>query len=89
MSTVPLTPSDEYNSTKRWNYLGAGLIFIAFIGPSLATMAGLGNAFSVGEDIARTLGSLAFLALIAWLVVRKRNDPCLSGCLPHPLPVVC
>ena len=74
MSTVPLTPSDEYNSTKRWNYLGAGLIFIAFIGPSLATMAGLGNAFSVGEDIARTLGSLAFLALIAWLVVRKRND---------------
>ena len=74
MTTVPLSPADEYTSTKRWNYLGAGLIFIAFIGPSLATMAGLGNAFSVGEDIARTLGSLAFLAFIAWLVVRKRND---------------
>jgi hypothetical protein len=74
MSTVPLSPAAEYNATRRWNYLGAGLIFVAFIGPSLATMAGLGNAFSVGEDIARTLGSLAFLALIAWLVVRKKSD---------------
>lgn len=73
MTTVPLSPADEYSSTKRWNYLGAGLILIAFIGPSLATLAGLGNAFSVGEDIVRTLGSLAFLAFIAWLVVRKRS----------------
>lgn len=74
MTTTPLSPADEHTLSKRWNYLGAGLIFIAFIGPSLATMAGLGNAFSVGTDIARTLGSFAFLALIAWLFVRKRTD---------------
>jgi hypothetical protein len=70
-----MTPKDEDASIKRWNYLGAGLIATAFIGPSLATLAGLGNAFSVGEDIARTLGSLAVLAFIAWLVVRKKSDP--------------
>jgi hypothetical protein len=74
MTNVPMTPVDEYAATKRWNYAGATLIALAFIGPSLATLAGLGNAFSVGEDVARTLGSLAFLALIAWLAVRKRSD---------------
>ena len=74
MTTILLSPDDEHTATKRWNYLGAGLIFTAFIGPSLATLAGLGNAFSVGEDIARTLGSLLIIALIAWLVVRNRND---------------
>lgn len=68
------TPNDELALTKRWNYLGAGLIALAFIGPSLATLAGLGNAFSVGEDIARTFGSLAGLMLIAWLVARKMGD---------------
>lgn len=74
MSTVPQSPDDEYTSTKCWSYIGTGLILLAFVGPSLAAIAGLGNAFSVGENIVRTLGSLAFLALIAWLVVRKKND---------------
>lgn len=67
-------PIDELDLTKRWNYLGAGLIALAFIGPSLATLSGLGNAFSVGEDIARTFGSLAGLMLVAWLVARKMGD---------------
>lgn len=74
MSDVPMSPEGERVATKRWNYIGAGLIALAFIGPSLATLAGLGNAFSVGEDIARTLGALAFLAFISWLVVRKKSD---------------
>lgn len=69
-----MDPSDERALTKRWNYLGAGLIALAFIGPTIATLAGLGNAFSVGEDIARTFGSLAGLMLIAWLVARKMGD---------------
>lgn len=69
-----MSPEVERATTKRWNYIGAALIALAFIGPSLATFAGLGNAFSVGEDMARTLGALAFLALISWLIVRKRSD---------------
>lgn len=69
-----MAPGDELASTKRWNYLGTGLIALAFIGPSLATLTGFGSAFSVGEDIARTFGSLAVLMLIAWLVTRKMSD---------------
>ena len=73
-SDIPMTPKGDRAATKRWNYSGAGLIALAFVGPSLATLAGLGNAFSVGEDIARTFGALAFLALISWLIVRKNSD---------------
>lgn len=73
-SYIPMTPKGDRAATKRWNYSGAGLIALAFVGPSLATLAGLGNAFSVGEDIARTFGALAFLALISWLIVRKNSD---------------
>lgn len=69
-----MDPDKRVGFAKYLNYSGAGLIALAFIGPSLATFAGLGNAFSVGEDIARTLGSLLFLMLIAWLVVRKMGD---------------
>lgn len=74
MSDASMSPEVERAATKRWNYIGAALVALAFIGPSLATFAGLGNAYSVGEDFARTLGSLAFLALISWLIVRKRSD---------------
>ena len=74
MSDVLMSPESDRAATKRWNYIGAGLIALAFVGPSLATLAGLGNAFSVGEDIARTLGALAFFAFISWLIVRKRSD---------------
>lgn len=74
MSDVALSPDSDRAATKRWNYIGAGLIALAFVGPSLATLAGLGNAFSVGEDIARTLGALAFAAFVSWLIVRKRSD---------------
>ena len=69
-----MAPADELALTKRWNYLGIGLIVLAFIGPSLAMLAGLGSAFSVGEDIGRTFGSLAVLMFIAWLVTRKMGD---------------
>ena len=69
-----VSPESERAATKRWNYISAGLIALAFVGPSLATLAGLGNAFSVGEDIARTLGALAFAAFISWLIVRKKSD---------------
>lgn len=69
-----MAPDDDLALTKRWNYLGTGLIVFAFIGPSLAMLAGLGSAFSVGEDIGRTFGSLAVLMLIAWLVTRKMSD---------------
>lgn len=64
----------ERDSAKRYTYLGAALIALAFIGPFVATLFGLGNAFSAGQDIARTLGALAFCALIAWLVARGRSD---------------
>ena len=74
MSDVAVSPESERAATKRWNYIGAGLIALAFVGPSLATLAGLGNAFSVDEDIARTLGALAFAAFISWLIVRKKSD---------------
>jgi hypothetical protein len=67
-------PESERAATKRWNYIGAALIALAFIGPSLATLAGVGKAFSVGPDIARTLGALAFAAFISWLIVRKRSE---------------
>ncbi len=69
-----MAPDQEQALTKRWNYLGAGLILLAFAGPGLATLAGWGSAFSVGADFARTLGSLFVLALIAWLVTRKKSD---------------
>lgn len=69
-----MASDDELALTRRWNYLGAGLIALAFIGPSLATFAGWGSAFSVGEDVVRTLGSLAGLSLIAWLVARNKSD---------------
>ena len=74
MSDVPMTPEGDRASIKRWNYIGVGLIALAFAGPSLATLAGLGSAFSVGEDIARTLGALALFAFISWLIVRKKNE---------------
>lgn len=74
MNDVSMTPADTQASIKRWNYLAAAFIATAFFGPGIATFAGLGNAFSVGEDAARTLGSLAFLALIAWLVARRKSD---------------
>lgn len=74
MSDISIDPVSAQALGKRLNYLAALLIAIAFIGPGIATFAGIGNAFSVGEDAARTLGSLAFLAFIAWLVVRKKND---------------
>jgi hypothetical protein len=74
MGDVPMPHATERVSAERYTYIGAGLIVLAFGGPALATMFGLGNAFSVGQDLARTLGSLAFLALIAWLVTRKRSD---------------
>lgn len=74
MGDLPTTvPAAEIAGAKRYTYLGAALIALAFVGPSLATLFGLGNAFSVGQDIARTLGSLALLALIAWLITRNRS----------------
>jgi hypothetical protein len=74
MSDVSMGPEGERAATKRWNYTGAALIAIAFIGPSVASLGGLGNAFSVGQDLARTLGSFALLAIISWLIVRKKSD---------------
>ena len=74
MSDVATIPEEDRAATRRWNYIGAGLIALAFIGPTLATLAGLGNAFSVGEDIVRTLSALAFAAFISWLIVRKKSD---------------
>jgi hypothetical protein len=67
-------PDNERALTKRLNYIGAGLIALAFIGPSIAALAGFGREFSVGEDIGRTLGSLVVLALLGWLVVGKKGD---------------
>lgn len=67
-----LTVSDE-SSAKRLRLLGWGLIGAAFLLPFIALYAGLGSAFEVGADIARTMGSLLFLELVAWLVTRKKN----------------
>lgn len=36
MSEVAMSPESDRAATKRWKYIGAGLIALAFIGPSLA-----------------------------------------------------
>jgi hypothetical protein len=62
--------------TTRLQLLGVGLIALAFIGPYLAAAVGIGEASAsqAGQDVARTLGSLLFLALIAWAATRGRSD---------------
>jgi hypothetical protein len=68
-----MSPASDRSSARRLNYIGAGLIALAFVGPSVASVADLGNPFTVGEHIARTLGALALAGFVAWLVVRKRS----------------
>ncbi|NPC57840.1 hypothetical protein [Caenimonas soli] len=63
-------------TSTRLSILGAGLIALAFIAPYVGAAIGIGeaSAFQAGQDIARTLGSLLFLAFIAWAVTRGRSD---------------
>ncbi len=68
-----LTPA-EARSAKLMNMLGLGLIAAAFVVPFLAIPLGWGSAFSAGQDVVRTLGSLALLSLIAWLATRNRTS---------------
>jgi len=77
-ATTSLPPSP---TVKRLNFVGAILIILAFVGPYLAAMLGIGEvtAFKVGEDGARTLGSLVLLAIIAWAVSRGRSETFKAG----------
>jgi hypothetical protein len=71
MSAV-LTPA-ESSSAKKMNVLGGVLIAAAFVVPFLAIPLGGGTAYSAGQHIARTLGSLLVLALITWAVTHNRG----------------
>lgn len=74
MSDVAAPSATESAGIKRYTYAGAALVTLAFAGPDLAAMFGLDNAHSVGLDFSGTLGSLAFFALIAWMVTRNRSS---------------
>lgn len=60
-------------SAKSLNTAGFGLTLLAFVGPFVPLALGTRTAFQVGEDIPRTLGSLAVLMLVSWLITRNRS----------------
>lgn len=64
----------KHAAARRYSFAGAALIFFAFVAPLMATAFGLGSAYTVGQDLARTLGSLFGLAVVTWLVMRNRSD---------------
>lgn len=79
-AALPL-PSPPSARAKHLTFIGAGFIAFAFVGPFLAAAVGYGEvtAFQAGQDVARTLGSLLFLALIAWAVTSGRSDTTKAG----------
>lgn len=77
MTDTAISPAAAADASKRYNYIGTALIALAFVGPSLLRVSGIGgtqSAAAVGEDLGRTLGSLALLMLISWLITRSRSE---------------
>lgn len=74
MSAVPMSADAERASARRYTFLGGALIALAFAGPALATPFGIGTAYSVGQDLVRTLSALVVAAFISWLITKNRSD---------------
>lgn len=73
MDMTPSPPAAAEAATHRYTRIGTALLALAVAGPFLAALFGLGNAATAGSDTAKTLGALAFWALLAWLVTRKSS----------------
>jgi hypothetical protein len=71
---TPVTGPSDRKSARGINLAGAALIALAFALPFIAIPFGYSTAFDAGDRIARTLGSLLLLVLVAWAVTRGRSE---------------
>lgn len=71
---MELAAAADSPAVKRLNYIGFGLILLAFVVPFAAAKLGDGNYFHAGAAVGRVFGSLLFLVVVTWAVTRNRSE---------------
>lgn len=74
MDSAARLPALDASAIRRYERIGNTLIGLALALPFLAVLPGWMKGSSAFDAAARTLGSLLFWALLAWLVTRKRSS---------------
>ena len=70
---LEITTAGHEQSIKARTYAGVGLALLAILMPGLYLLIGNISAASVGRIFGETMGTLAFVGLISWVVTRKSS----------------